>query len=58
MDYADRILRLALGFALLAIGLLVALCFVDATTGEEKKTPSGKAGFERASLSEKDVIFP
>ena len=31
MDQADRILTLALGIALLVIGLLVALLFVDAT---------------------------
>ncbi len=31
MDHADRILIFALGFALLVIGLLVALLFVDAT---------------------------
>jgi len=31
MDHVDRIVTFALGFALLMIGLLVALLFVDAT---------------------------
>ena len=53
MDHADRILTFALGFALLVIGLLVALLFVDATSVAKKSTPSGKVPNEVFRLAER-----
>ncbi len=52
MDHADRILSFALGFALLVIGLLVALLFVDATVVAKKITPFGKVPIEGFRLAE------
>ncbi len=52
MDHADRILTLALGFALLVIGLLVALLFVDATVVAKKRTPFEKEPIEVFRLAE------
>ena len=52
MDHADRFLTFALGFALLVIGLLVALLFVDATAVGKKRTPSGKVPIEVSQLAE------
>ena len=46
MDHADRILTFAIWFALLVIGLLVALLFVDATAVAKKITPFGKVPIE------------
>ena len=53
MDHADRILTFALGFALLVIGLLVALLFVNATLVAKKRTPSGKVPTEVFQLAER-----
>jgi len=52
MDHADRILTFALGFALLVIGLLVALLFVDATSMAKRRSPSGKVPIEVFRLAE------
>ena len=52
MDHADRFLAFALGFALLAIGLLVALLFVDAIAVAKKRTPFGKVPIEVIRLAE------
>ncbi len=52
MDHADRILSFALGFALLGIGLLVALLFVDATAVAKKRTSFGKVPIEVFRLAE------
>ncbi len=51
MDHADRILTFALGFALVVIGLLVALLFVDATAVAKKRTPSGKVPKGMSSIA-------
>ncbi len=53
MDHADRILTFALGFALLVIGLLVALLLVDSTAVAKKITPFGKVPIEVVRLAER-----
>ena len=52
MNHADRILTFALGFALLVVGLLVALLFVDVTAVAKKITPFGKVPIEVVRLAE------